>query len=198
MENVVLYCFAKHKMQATACAEELNMNIVEIFGKFVMSEPLDQICDVIYYMKENHIDRLVIPTCLTLSTKVVEFLSFIHTFEEYGLSLTVLEPKMDAINKGVMTPQFKMMVEVMRQFDVVQQRAMLKRLEKAHVAYRTYLNRGGKIGRRTGFKKKLLTYKREYSRELNLLRAGVSLKQCHQQTGISINTLRKLKTLFHL
>lgn len=198
MEDVVLYCFGKHIPQATACAEEQNLNIIEIFGKKVMSEPIDQICDVIYYMKENHIDRLVIPTCLTLSTKVVEFLSFIHTFEEYGLSLTVLEPKMDAINKGVMTPQFKMMVEVMRQFDVVQQRAMLKRLEKAHAAYKEYIRKGGTVGRRTGFRKKLLAYKREYSRELNLLRAGVSLKQCHKQTGVSINTLKKLKSMFNL
>ena len=198
MEDVVLYSFGKHIPQATACAEEQNLNIVEIFGKFVMSEPLDQICDVIYYMKENHIDRLVIPTCLTLSTKVVEFLSIIHTFEEYGLSLTILEPKMDAINKGIMSSQFKMTIEVMRQFDIVQQRAMLKRLEKAHAAYRAYLKKGGKVGRQTGFKKKLLAYEREYAKELNLLRSGVSLKQCHQQTGISINTLRKLKTLFHL
>ena len=198
MEDVVLYCFGKHVPQATACAEELNLNVVEIFGKSVMSEPLDQICDVIYYMKENHIDRLVIPTCLTLSTKVVEFLSIIHTFEEYGLSLTILEPKMDAINKGVMSSHFKMTIEVMRQFDIVRQKAMLKRMEKAHASYRLYLQNGGKVGRKNGFRKKLQAYEREYAKELSLLRSGVSLKQCHQQTEISINTLRKLKTLFHL
>ena len=198
MESSVLFCFVKHIDQASKLAEEMGLKVTTVFRKSVTSDPIEQICDVIYYMNENHIDRLVIPSCLTLSTKVAEFLSFIHTLEEYGLSLTVLEPTMDAINKGVMTPQFKMMVEVMRQFDVVQQRAMLKRLEKAHVAYRTYLNNGGKVGRRTGFRKKLLAYKREYSKELNLLRAGVSLKQCHKQTGVSINTLKKLKSMFNL
>ena len=198
MEDVILYCFGKHITQATACAEEMNLNVVEIFGKSVMSEPLDQICDVIYYMKENYINRLVIPTCLILSTKVVEFLSIIHTLEEYGLSLTILEPKMDAIHKGEMTSQFKMMIEVMRQFDIFQQKVMMKRLEKAHIAYREYLKKGGKVGRRTGFRKKLLAYEREYAKELNFLRTGVSLKQCHKLTGVSINTLRKLKTLFHL
>ena len=198
MENVVLYCFAKHKMQAKACAEELNLNVVEIFGKSVMSDPMEQMCDVIYYMKENSIDKLVIPSCLTLSTNVAEFVSFIHTIEQYGLSLTILEPKMVAINKGIRTPQFKMMIDVMEQFDIVRQKAMLKRMEKAHVSYRLYLKRGGKVGRKTGFRKKLQSYEREYAKELDLLRSGVALKQCHQQTGISINTLRKLKTLFHL
>lgn len=198
MESVVLLCFVKHIDQASKYAEEMGLEVAKFFRKSVTSDPLEQICDVIYYMNENHINRLVIPSCLILSTKVAEFLSIIHTFEEYGLSLTILEPKMDVINKGVMSSQFKMVIEVMMQFDVVKQRVMMKRLEKTHAAYRTYVNNGGSVGRRTGFRKKRLAYKLDYSRELNLLRAGISLKQCHQQTGVSINTLKKLKSMFNL
>lgn len=198
MENVVLYSFAKHTSKATTCAEEMGLHVIEVFRKSIMSDSMEQMCDVIFYMKENCIDKLVIPSWLTLSTNVAEFVSFIYTIEQYGLSLTILEPKLVAINRGIRTPQFKMMIDVMEQFDIVRQKAMLKRMEKAHVSYRLYLKRGGKVGRKTGFRKKLQTYEREYAKELNLLRSGVSLKQCHQQTGISINTLRKLKTLFHL
>lgn len=198
MESAVLFCFVKHIGQASKLAEEMALKIAKVFRKSVTSDPMEQICDIIYYMNENHIDRLAVPTCLTLSTKVAEFLSFIHTFEEYGISLTILEPKIDAINNGVMNPQFKMIIDIMSQFYIIQQRAMMKKLQKAHLAYRAYLNNGGKAGRKIGFRKTLCAYRRDYTRELNLLRSGVSLKQCHQTTGVSINTLKKLKSLFNL
>ena len=198
MESVVLFSFIKHIEQASAMVEEIGLNIIKVFKKSLMSDPIDQMCEVVYYMEENHIDKLVIPSCLTISTNVSEFVSFIHTLEQNGLSLVILDPKIDAIDKGEMNPQFKTLIDIMSEFDTAQQKLMMKRIQKAHTAYREYINNGGKVGRKSGFRKHMLKYRRDYAREISLLRSGVSMKQCHRQTGVSINTLKKLKSMFIL
>lgn len=198
MENVVLFSFFKHIEQASALAEEMGLNIIKVFKKSLMTDPIEQMCEVVFYMEENHIDKLVIPSCLTISTKVAEFVSFIHTLEQNRLSLVILDPKMDAVDKGEMSPQFKTLIDIMSEFDIAQQKIMMKRIQKAHTAYREYINNGGKVGRKSGFRKHMLRYRRDYAREISLLRSGVSLNQCHQRTGVSINTLKKLKSMFSL
>lgn len=41
-------------------------------------------------------------------------------------------------------------------------------------------------------------YLMEYGREIELLSSGFSLRRVRSKTGRAINTLRKLRTLFHL
>lgn len=41
-------------------------------------------------------------------------------------------------------------------------------------------------------------YMMEYGGEIKLLRSGLSLRRVRSRTGRAINTLRKLRTLFHL
>jgi len=39
-------------------------------------------------------------------------------------------------------------------------------------------------------------YQEEYAKEISLLKKNVSLRDCQSLTGTSINTLRKLKSMF--
>lgn len=198
MKNVVLFSFIKHIEQASALAEEMGLNIIKVFKKSLMTDPIEQMCEVVFYMKENRIDKLVIPSCFTISTKIAEFVSFIHALEQEGLSLVILDLKMDVMNKGEMNQQFKTLIDIMSEFDSAQQKLLMNRIQKARTAYREYINKGGKVGRKIGFRKKLLAYRRDYAIEISLLRRGVPLKQCHQRTGVSINTLKKLKSMFNM
>ena len=50
------------------------------------------------------------------------------------------------------------------------------------------------VGRKVGYRK--TNYAEEYAKEISLLKKGVSLRDCMALTGTSINTLRKLKSMF--
>ena len=49
-----------------------------------------------------------------------------------------------------------------------------------------------------GRTKEKVDYLMEYADEIQLLRDGLSLRKVRAKTGRALNTLRKLKVLFHL
>jgi DNA invertase Pin-like site-specific DNA recombinase len=55
---------------------------------------------------------------------------------------------------------------------------------------------GIKMGRPTGYRKLDDLYKEQYSKEISLLKKGISLRNIQSITGTSVNTLRKLKRMF--
>ena len=55
---------------------------------------------------------------------------------------------------------------------------------------------GIKMGRPTEYKKSDNAYKEQYGKEITLLRKGLSLRNITKLTGTSMNTLRKLKSMF--
>jgi len=74
--------------------------------------------------------------------------------------------------------------------------ATLIRSKKWLPVIENYRENGGVVGRKEGFKKPDRLYLTEYSKELELLRRGVRLKDIRVITGTAINTLRKLKSKF--
>ena len=49
-----------------------------------------------------------------------------------------------------------------------------------------------------GYTKLRVDYLMEYPDEIQLLRDGLSLRKVRSKTGRAINTLRKLRAMFHL
>lgn len=66
------------------------------------------------------------------------------------------------------------------------------RMESGYSHYRAM---GGKVGRKTGYKKSTEDMKEEYAEEIRLLRKGISLRNIYKITKTSVNTLRKLRDL---
>lgn len=193
MNSAVIFCKAGHIEKGTMLTEELGFNVIKVFKKSYISDPTDQIWEIIHYVKENCIDVIVVDTCLTISSKIPEFLSIIHLLVEHDIALVTLDQNTEVINKGVINPQFKMVIDVLTEFDYDFQQKLSRRMGKAHLGYKLYMDAGGRVGRRT---KKNSEYMDQYQEQIRLLRLGVSLKKCQQLTSTSINTLRKLKGMF--
>ena len=54
---------------------------------------------------------------------------------------------------------------------------------------------GVKMGRPASYRKTVDSYKQQYSKELSLLKKGISLRNITAITGTSINTIRKLRAI---
>ena len=61
------------------------------------------------------------------------------------------------------------------------------------VGYEHYRDKGGRVGRKNGYRNSESEYRTTYDREISLLKIGNSLSDVRAITGTSINTLRKLK-----
>lgn len=189
--RVVIYSNSKDIDTMTNYGESKDFYIVEIFEK---SDEVWTLSELMDYVTFNDIKKILVPSCSTLTRKPVEFINFLNELNEAGISLMVYNNNMESIqNDGSINPAFNLLLNVWGEFDTIQKRQTRERLERSYNRFRF---RGGKVGRKEGYRKKELQYKMEYSRELNLLSAGLSLKECKKETGTSINTLRKLKKMF--
>lgn len=61
--------------------------------------------------------------------------------------------------------------------------------------YNHFRDNGGKVGRKTGYKKSTEEMKEEYAEEIRLLKKGISLRNVSKITHTSVNTLRKIRDL---
>lgn len=62
--------------------------------------------------------------------------------------------------------------------------------------YNHFKQQGGKVGRKEGFRKSNEQMKAQYSKEVQLLRKGLSLRNISAITGTSTGTLQKIKKIF--
>ena len=62
--------------------------------------------------------------------------------------------------------------------------------------YDNYREKGGVVGRKEGYRKRDFQYLKQYEKELDLLRRGMTYKDTMTITGTCVNTLRKLKSKY--
>ncbi|MBR3589937.1 MAG: DNA resolvase, partial [Alistipes sp.] len=61
--------------------------------------------------------------------------------------------------------------------------------------YNHYRANNGVVGRKVGYRKTEEQMKEQYTKEIQLLKKGLSLRNIQAITSTSINTLRKLKQM---
>lgn len=189
--RVVIYSGFKDIESMTSFAESKDFSVIEIFEK--SDDPL-ALSDLMDYLIFNEINKVLVPTCSTLTRKPVEFMTFVNDLNETGISLVVYHNNIESLKSdGEINPTFSFLLNVWKEFDTIQKQQTRERLE---MSYNLFRFRGGRVGRKEGYRKKELQYKKEYRKEIDLLRAGLSLKECKRETGTSVNTLRKLKKMF--
>ena len=189
--RVVIYSKTQDIESLINYSKSKGYNVVEIFEK--SDDKLD-LMELMDYITFNGIDKLIVSTCSTLSRKSSEFLSFINDLNEAEISLVILDNNIESLlPDGNINPSFTFLLNVLNEFNTIEKQQTRIRLERSYNQYRI---RGGRVGRKLGYRKNNLDYKIQYWKEIQLLREGYSLKECKKQTSTSVNTLRKLKSMF--
>ena len=93
---------------------------------------------------------------------------------------------------GSINPTTQLILGIMGQFNSMERSLIRSRMESG---YNHFRQQGGKVGRKEGYRKTDEQMKEQYTKEIQLLRKGLSLRNIRAITSTSINTLRKLKTM---
>jgi DNA invertase Pin-like site-specific DNA recombinase len=67
--------------------------------------------------------------------------------------------------------------------------------ERVYSGYLNHRAKNGAVGRKVGYRKSEEQMREQYTKEIQLLRKGLSLRNIQAITSTSINTLRKLKEI---
>jgi len=93
--------------------------------------------------------------------------------------------------KGNVNPMAQFLCTILLEVARMERTTIRQRMESG---YENYRKKGGKVGRKEGYRKSAEQMKAEYVEEIKLLKKGISLRNVSRITGKSVNTLRKINT----
>ena len=150
--------------------------------------------ELMEFVRENKVDKILIFECSRLSRRTSDFLNIIEELNELGVSLYILQNGLETLlPDGSVNPIASLVCGIIAQFN-----SMERTLIRARMAagYDNYREKGGVVGRKEGYRKRDFQYLRQYEKELDLLRRGMTYKDTMTITGTCVNTLRKLKAKY--
>lgn len=174
-----------------------NLEVINIFANKVSGAKSNQqrseIMDMIEFVKNNHVDKVLVLEISRLGRNTLEALKVIELLNQEKICLFVKNYSIETLDEeGSINPMAQFLITILLEVARMERCTIRQRMESG---YRNHLNNGGMVGRKVGYKKSAETMKEEYQEEIKLLRKKISLRNVSKLTGTSINTLRKLQEL---
>lgn len=178
-------------------AKRMDYNVVKEFSEKISGAKKvaerEQLSELLNYVEAHHIDKVLIYECSRLSRRIVDFLQVIEQLTEKGISLYILQNGLETLQTdGKPNPIAQLVLSIIAQFNSMERGLIRSRMESGYNHYRAT---GGKVGRKTGYRKSQDDMLEEYAEEIRLLKKGISLRNVSKITNTSVNTLRKVRDL---
>ena len=178
-------------------ARKMGFEVVKEFSEKISGAKKvaerEQLSELLEYVSKNGIDKILIYECSRLSRRIVDFLQIVEMLNEMKISLYILQNGLETLQTdGSVNPIAQLVLGIMAQFNSMERSLIRSRMESG---YNHFRNNGGKVGRKSGFKKSDEQMKEEYAEEIRLLKRGYSLRNICKITGTSVNTLRKISAI---
>ena len=178
-------------------AKRMNYQVVKVFSEKVSGTKKvaerNALSELLDYVRTNKVDKVLIYECSRLSRRIVDFLQVIEELNELKVSLYIHQNGLETLlQDGSVNPIASLVLGIIAQFNSMERSLIRSRMESGYNHYRTT---GGKVGRKTGYRKSQDDMREEYAEELRLLKKGISLRNVSKITHTSVNTLRKVRGL---
>ena len=176
-------------------AKKQNYEIVKEFSEKISGgkkiEERAAIKELLDFVKDNKVEKVLVYECSRLSRRQLDFLSIIEQLTEAGVSLYILQNGLETLlPDGKPNPIANLCFGIIAEFNNLEKNLIRARMASGYEHHRSS---GGRVGRKEGYRKSEDEYRTTYDREITLLSKGNTLKDVRAITGTSINTLRKLK-----
>lgn len=147
--------------------------------------------ELLDYAATNRIDKVLVYECSRISRRAIDFLQVIDQLTQMKVSVYILQNGLETLMAdGSVNPIAQLVLGIIGQFNSMERSLIRSRMESGYNHFRSL---GGKVGRKVGYRKSDAAMKEQYSKEMSLLRKGLSLRNVQAITGTSLNTLRKVK-----
>jgi DNA invertase Pin-like site-specific DNA recombinase len=153
---------------------------------------------MIQFINENKISRVVCLEVSRLGRNTLESLKVIQILNEHKVSLFIKNYNLETLDSdGKPNPITSLITTILLEIASMERQTIRERMQSGQRQYIERCRKNGiKMGRVEGYRKSDNNYKDEYSKEITLLKRGLSLRNIQSITGTSINTLRKIKEKF--
>ena len=178
-------------------ASRMNYEVVKEFSEKISGAKSvaerQALTELLDYAAANRIDKVLVYECSRISRRAIDFLQVIEQLTQMKVSVYILQNGLETLmTDGSVNPIAQLVLGIIGQFNSMERSLIRSRMSSG---YQHFRSNGGKVGRKEGYKKSDEQMKEQYSKELSLLKKGLSLRNIQAITGTSVNTLRKLKVI---
>ena len=158
-------------------------------------EERTEIQELIAYVKTHQISRVVCLEISRLGRNTLEALKVIQILNEHGVSLFVKNYNLETLNPdGSVNSATSLICTILLEMASMERLTLKERITSGRNQYIAKCRKEGiKMGRPATYRKSTEAYRQQYSKEISLLKKGISLRNITAITWTSVNTLRRLK-----
>ena len=155
-----------------------------------------ELMKMVEFVEANNIDKVLVTELSRLGRNTLQVLEVIELLNGKGISLYIQNYGIETLTKdGEINPMSQFLITILSEVSRLERKTIRERVSSGYTNYR---NQGGKVGRKEGFRKSDEQMKADYTKEIQLLKKGLSLRNIRAITNTSVNTLRKLQKILSL
>ena len=211
MEKVVILArvstdkqdYERQVNELTDYCRKMDWEVEKVFTNKVSgakkNEEREEIQELISYVNSNQIRRVVCLEISRMGRNTLEALKVIQILNEHKVSLYVKNYNLETLDsEGKVNPVASLICTILLEVAAMERLTIKERMASGRDQYIEKCRREGiKMGRPSTYRKSDEEYKKQYQREISLIRKGLSLANISAITGTSINTIRKMKNVIH-
>lgn len=205
MEKVVLYCRVSTQVQdyerqvsdLTQFAKKHQWEIAETFTEKISGAKKNnerkELASLLSYARVHYINRVLVTELSRLGRDTLQVLAAIDMLNKAKVSLYIMNYNIETLTPdGKVNPMSQFMITLLAEVARMERRTIKERMASG---YNNFRANGGKVGRKTGYRKSDEDFLTQYKDVFRLLGKGVSLRDISKATGVSVNTVKRCKSL---
>lgn len=205
MEKVVLYCRVSTQVQdyerqvsdLTQFAKKHQWEIAETFTEKISgakkNDERKELTSLLSYARVHYISRVLVTELSRLGRDTLQVLAAIDMLNKAKVSLYIMNYNIETLTPdGKVNPMSQFMITLLAEVARMERRTIKERMASG---YNNFRANGGKVGRKTGYRKSDEDFRTQYKDVFRLLGKGVSLRDISKATGVSVNTVKRCKNL---
>lgn len=205
MEKVVLYCRVSTQVQdyerqvsdLTQFAKKHQWEIAETFTEKISGAKKNnerkELASLLSYARVHYINRVLVTELSRLGRDTLQVLAAIDMLNKAKVSLYIMNNNIETLTPdGKVNPMSQFMITLLAEVARMERRTIKERMASG---YNNFRANGGKVGRKTGYRKSDEDFRTQYKDVFRLLGKGVSLRDISKATGVSVNTVKRCKNL---
>lgn len=136
-------------------SKRMGYEVVKEFSEKISGakkvEEREALSDLLNFVQNNEVDKVLIYECSRLSRRAVDFLSVIELLSEQGVSVYIHQNGLETLQPdGKPNPIAQLVLGILAQFNSMERGLIRSRMESG---YNHYRSRGGVVGRKKGYRK---------------------------------------------
>lgn len=204
--DVVLLCrvstvgqdYSRQVDELTDFCSQMGWNVRRIFTAKVSGakkiEERSELTEMLDYIRENRIDKVCVLEISRLGRNTLEALKVIQLLNDNGVCLFIKNYNLETLGAdGKVNPIAGMICTILLEVAQMERLTIIERMASGRDRYIAKCRAEGiKMGRPETYRKSDEQMKIQYTKELGLLKKGISLRNISAITGTSVGTIRKL------